>query len=73
MCEIHYYRCACGHKWEAHKKLASCKSSDPDIHCPEYLCMLVGLKKKPQRGECNKCRQKREDAEVVEEGESDTS
>lgn len=67
MCEVHFYKCTCGYRWSAHKKLASCESGDPDIRCPDNLCMVVGNIRKPQKGECDSCRDVREVMEYVDD------
>lgn len=61
MCEIHYLKCAaCGRRWEAYRKLASCESFDPAVRCPENLVMYVGAARRPEKGECAECRETRE-------------
>jgi hypothetical protein len=67
MCELHFYRCACGQRWIAHKKLASCESDDTTVRCPDSLCMYVGNAKRPQRMECGSCAQMREAWEAMED------
>lgn len=73
MCEIRFIKCTtCGKRWEAHKKLASCESPfDPLERCPESLVMYVGMAKRPEKGECNVCREVREVFESLEEKEGE--
>lgn len=67
MCEIHYLKCVtCGRRWEAHRKLASCESFDPEVRCPENLIMYVGAARRPEKGECGGCRSVREALESLE-------
>lgn len=70
MCELHFYKCACGQRWMAHRKLASCESADPAARCQESLCMYVGNARRPRKRECEGCRVIREMLESVE-GDSD--
>ncbi len=65
MCELHYFGCLCGNKWLVQKKLASCESTDPRVKCADSLCMYVGSLQKPQRGECDICRNARVTAEAA--------
>lgn len=68
MCEIHYLKCAaCGCRWEAHRKLASCESFDPAVRCPENLVMYVGAARRPEKGECTACREMMEVLETLED------
>lgn len=68
MCEIRFLKCTtCGARWEARKKLASCESVDPQKRCPESLVMYVGMTKKPEKGECQACKEMREMFECLEE------
>lgn len=68
MCEVHFYRCTtCSTRWEAHKKLASCESSDPEVRCPASLIMIVGNSRRPQKKECESCQNVREVMESIQE------
>ncbi|EJT75291.1 hypothetical protein GGTG_05228 [Gaeumannomyces tritici R3-111a-1] len=71
MCEIHYYRCTtCSVRWEAHKKLASCESSEPEERCPKSLIMIVGNQRRPQKRECDSCQHLREVIESMQEDDN---
>lgn len=66
MCEIHFLKCTtCGRRWEAHRKLASCEEFDPKARCPQDLCMYAGMARKPEKGECEDCRNVREVLETL--------
>lgn len=68
MCEVHPLRCTnCKRVWRAYKKLASCESQDPNVECPESLCMIVGNPRKPVKSECDSCREVREMLESLDE------
>lgn len=68
MCEIHYLKCTeCGHRWEAHRKLASCECFEPESRCPEHLVMYVGMARRPEKGECDTCRCQREERDGWED------
>lgn len=68
MCELRHQKCtSCKTVWQAHKKLASCESQEPDARCPESLCMYVGNPRKPIKSECVNCRNERELREALEE------
>lgn len=70
MCLIRFLKCVtCGKRWQARKKLASCESFEPGVRCPESLVMYVGVSKKPEKGECETCREVREMFESLEDGE----
>lgn len=70
MCLIRFLKCVtCGKRWEARKKLASCESFEPGVRCPESLVMYVGVIKKPEKGECETCREVREMFESLEDEE----
>jgi hypothetical protein len=71
MCELHFYKCACGKRWTAVKRLSSCDEDllGPTETCPPDMCMHVGDPKKPRRRECEKCREVREMLEEMEEEE----
>ncbi|KAK1766403.1 hypothetical protein QBC33DRAFT_97712 [Phialemonium atrogriseum] len=71
MCELRFYRCSCGTRWTAHKKLSSCDSPEPAVRCPESLCMYVGSPRKPQKGECELCRKLREALESMDDDRGD--
>lgn len=66
MCEIRFYRCPCGERWTAHKKLSSCESAESTTRCPDNLCMYVGSVRKSQKDECEACKELREAFEVLE-------
>lgn len=68
MCEVHFYKCQCGRRWQAKKKLASCESNDPDVKCAESLCMYVGNVRRPQKKECEACLDVRDMLEGMEDG-----
>lgn len=72
MCERHPLKCTkCKKIWTAYKKLASCESQDPEIGCPDCLCMYVGNPRKPTKSECDDCREAREMLESIEEDDED--
>ncbi|KAI1406346.1 hypothetical protein F4819DRAFT_441319 [Hypoxylon fuscum] len=72
MCELHHLKCVtCKRAWIEHKKLASCDSQDSKDKCPEYLCMYVGNPRKPTKGECDACREEREQRETIDEENED--
>jgi hypothetical protein len=56
MCEVYTFRCpTCSHRWQHHRKLASCEEEDSRARCPENLCMYAGSPKKPTSQECDGC------------------
>ncbi|KAB5518753.1 hypothetical protein GE09DRAFT_1230472 [Coniochaeta sp. 2T2.1] len=68
MCQLHFYKCACGARWTEAKKLSSCDDpGDPEARCPESLCLLVGNPRRPQKKECEGCRTVREMLESMED------
>lgn len=69
MCELHFYKCACGARWTFAKRLSSCE--DEGMKCPDSLCMHVGNPRKPQKRECEGCRLVREMMESLEEEEEE--
>lgn len=72
MCELHFYRCVCGARWTEAKKLSSCDDpSDAATRCSDSLCMHVGNPRRPQKKECEPCRQVREMLESMEDEELD--
>lgn len=60
MCELRPFKCAvCGARWLAQTKLASCKSDEAGVKCPDRLCMYVGNPKWPQSRICGGCQRTR--------------
>ncbi|KAL0939436.1 uncharacterized protein CTRU02_206046 [Colletotrichum truncatum] len=56
MCELHLHKCtSCGARWQSHRKLPSCETSDPTLRCPKRLCMYVGIPENPRSSECQVC------------------